>query len=150
MPWNFCLIQVAKSAPRCLVSYILKRNKAVLLLSSKHHDNEVDSRDGKAIIIFEYNKTKGAADTVSQMCHQYSVKRSTKWWPMCVFYDMIDIASINVLIVWSEKNPYWNNNKKDKRRLFFEQLEKSLTARKRLNFYTRISKVYWPLSVILW
>jgi hypothetical protein len=111
-----------------LVSYVPKRNKAVLLLSSKHHDNEVDSKDGKPIIILEYNKTKGAVDTVSQMCHQYSVRRSTKLWPLCVFYGMIDIATINVLIIWNEKNPHWNNNKTYRRHLFLEELGKSLTA----------------------
>ena len=82
-----------------LVSYVPQRNKAVLLLSSKHHGNEVDSKNGKPIIILEYNKTKGAVDTVSQMCHQYSARRSTKQWPLRVFYGMIDITTINALIV---------------------------------------------------
>ena len=61
-----------------LVSFVPKQNKAVLLLSSKHHDNQVDIKTGKPIIILDYNKTKGAVDTVDivdQMCHKYTVKR---------------------------------------------------------------------------
>jgi len=57
-----------------LVSFVPKKNKAVLLLSSKHHDNQVDNKTGKPIIVLDYNKTKGAVDTVDQMCHKYTVK----------------------------------------------------------------------------
>ncbi|CAF5111822.1 unnamed protein product, partial [Rotaria sp. Silwood1] len=55
-----------------LVSFVPKNNKAVLLLSSKHHDNQVDNKTGKPVIILDYNKTKGAVDTVDQMCHKYT------------------------------------------------------------------------------
>jgi hypothetical protein len=57
-----------------LVSFVPKANKAVLLLSTKHHDNQVDKTTGKPIIILDYNKTKGAVDTIDQMCHKYTVK----------------------------------------------------------------------------
>ncbi|CAF1527960.1 unnamed protein product [Adineta ricciae] len=87
-----------------LVSFVPKANKAVLLLSSKHHDNQVDTLTGKPIIILDYNKTKGAVDTIDQMCHKYTVKRGTKRWPLCIFYGMIDIAAINALIIWKAKN----------------------------------------------
>jgi len=68
-----------------LVSFVPKQNKAVLLLSSKHHDNLVDKKSGKPNIILDYNKTKGAIDTVNQMCHKYTVKRGTRRWPLCIF-----------------------------------------------------------------
>jgi hypothetical protein len=58
-----------------LVSFVPRQNKAVLLLSSKHHDNQVDKTTGKPIIILDYNKTKGAVDTIDQMCHKYTVKK---------------------------------------------------------------------------
>ena len=57
-----------------LVSFVPKQNKAVILLSTKHHDNQVDMTTGKPIIILDYNKTKGAVDTIDQMCHKYTVK----------------------------------------------------------------------------
>jgi len=105
-----------------VVSYVPKVNKAVLLLSSKHHDRKVDSSNGKPHIILDYNKTKGAVDTVDQMRHKYSVRRGTKRWPLCVFYNMLDIAALNALVIWKEKNPDWNKNKRFKRRLFLEEL----------------------------
>ncbi|CAF1271559.1 unnamed protein product, partial [Didymodactylos carnosus] len=52
-----------------LVSYVPKKNKAVLLLSSMHHDNKVDTGTGKPNIVLDYNKTKGAVDTIDEMCH---------------------------------------------------------------------------------
>ena len=57
-----------------LVSFVPKQNKAVLLLSSKHHDNRLDIKTGKPIIILDYNKTKGPVDTIDQMCHKYTIK----------------------------------------------------------------------------
>ena len=65
-----------------LVSFVPKQNKAVLLLSSQHHDNLVDKKSGKPNIILEYNKTKGAVDTLDQMCRKYTVKRGTRRWPL--------------------------------------------------------------------
>lgn len=111
-----------------LVSYVPKKNKAVLLLSSMHHDNKVDTGTGKPNIVLDYNKTKGAVDTIDEMCHKYSVKRGKRLWPLCVFYGMIDAAAINVLILWKKKNPNWNANKKYKRRLFLEELGTLLTS----------------------
>ncbi|CAF1447770.1 unnamed protein product, partial [Rotaria sordida] len=111
-----------------LVSFVPKQNQAVLLLSSKHNDSIVDKETGKPNIIVDYNKTKGAVDTVDQMCHKYTVKRATRRWPLCIFYGMIDIAGINALIIWKEKYPDWNQNKGYKRRLFLEELGMSLVS----------------------
>jgi hypothetical protein len=111
-----------------LVSYVPKKNKAVLLLSSMHHDNNVDTETGKPNIVLDYNKTKGAVDTIDEMCHKYSVKRGTRRWSLCVFYGMIDAAAINAMILWKKKNPNWNANKKYKRRLFLEELGTLLTS----------------------
>ncbi|CAF2798515.1 unnamed protein product [Rotaria sp. Silwood2] len=122
-----------------LVSFVPKQNKAVLLLSSKHHDSKIDIKTGKPIIILYYNKTKGAVDTVGQMCHKYTVKRGTKRWPLCVFYGMIDMAAINALIIWKAKNPQWNQNKKYQRRLFLEELGLSLVS-ELLDFRSKTSK----------
>ena len=138
-----------------LVSFVPKRNTAVLLLSSKHHDNQVDMKTGKPIIILDYNKTKGAVDMVDQMCHKFTVKRDflfyisvfyflqvkrgTKRWPLCIFYGMIDIAALNALIVWKAKNPQWNKNKKYQRRLFLEELGLSLVS-SLLDFRSKTSK----------
>lgn len=53
-----------------LLSYVPKRNKSELLISSMHHDDEIDSNSGekkKPSVITYYNKTKGSVD-VDAMC----------------------------------------------------------------------------------
>ena len=46
---------------RTLTSYVPKPNKCVILLSTMHHNNEVETDDPKKPqIILDYNKTKGS------------------------------------------------------------------------------------------
>jgi len=56
-----------------LVSYIPKKNKSVVLLSSLHHDSAICSDSGKPEIIEFYNKTKCVVDILDQMCARYKV-----------------------------------------------------------------------------
>ncbi len=46
---------------------------------------------------------------------------------MIAFYNMIDIVAINALTLWLCQNPSWNNQKQYIRRIFLEQLSKTLT-----------------------
>jgi len=112
----------AFTATTTLVSYIPKRNRAVILLSTMHSDNKVDDKTKKPEIIMEYNRTKGGVDTVDQLCHKYTVKRLTRRWTMCVFYGMLDIAAVNSLIVFLHNNPDFHPKDNCKRRLFLENL----------------------------
>ena len=81
-----------------LVSYAPKKNKSVLLLSTMHHDNHVDKDTSKPDIILSYNSTKGAVDTVDQLCHSYSVQRKSKRWPVAYFMSTINLAGINLFL----------------------------------------------------
>ncbi|KAI4805724.1 hypothetical protein KUCAC02_010323, partial [Chaenocephalus aceratus] len=67
-----------------MISYIRKKGKAVLLLSTMHHSKMVDenSQKKKTEIILFYNQNKGAVDTVDQMVGYYTCKRQTQRWPM--------------------------------------------------------------------
>jgi hypothetical protein len=56
------------------VSYVPKKNKSVVLLSSLHHDSAICSDSGMPEIIEFYNKTKGAVDMLDQMCARYTVQ----------------------------------------------------------------------------
>jgi hypothetical protein len=61
-----------------LVSYVPKKNKSVVFLSSLHHDSAICSNSGKPEIIEFYSKTKGTVDMLDQMCERYStVQRAT-------------------------------------------------------------------------
>ncbi len=53
---------------KTLVSYVPKPNKAVILISSEHHTDEIDeSNDSKTEIILFYNQTKGSVDAFDAM-----------------------------------------------------------------------------------
>lgn len=76
-----------------LLSYVPKTSKAVILLSSMHHGEDVDEISGKPEMIAEYNRTKGGVDTVDQLCANYCCSRRTKRWPMVIFFCIINISA---------------------------------------------------------
>lgn len=51
-----------------LVSYIPKKRKNVLLISTLHHDDKIDEETGRPDMILDYNSTKGGVDTLEKMC----------------------------------------------------------------------------------
>ncbi|XP_023222340.1 uncharacterized protein LOC111623851 [Centruroides sculpturatus] len=85
-----------------LVSYVPKKNKNVLLLSSMHHSGSIDQKTGskqKPEIVTFYNMTKAGVDTVDHMTGAYSCARTTRRWPMIIFCCMLNIAGINSQII---------------------------------------------------
>ncbi|XP_055928586.1 piggyBac transposable element-derived protein 4-like [Argiope bruennichi] len=80
---------------KTLVSYVPKKNKAVVLVSSLHDKAEIDGDSGKPEVILDYNMTKGGVDTCDKMCSAYSVSQITRRWPLVLFYIMMNIAGIN-------------------------------------------------------
>ncbi|XP_069680912.1 piggyBac transposable element-derived protein 4-like [Periplaneta americana] len=105
-----------------LVSYVPKRNKAVILLSTMHDDGTVDEDTGKPHILLDYNSTKGAVDTIEQMCGRYSVARVTRRWPLVIFYSLLDIAGINAQIIYCANEA----NQRSNRRIFLKEMSLSL------------------------
>lgn len=115
------------SNEKTIVSYVPKQNRAVCLLSTKHHDCEVgDEPARKPHIISFYNETKGGIDTFDKLLRHYTCKRATRRWPMVVFYNMIDVAALAAYVIYRLKNPHWNSKKNEKRRYFLKQLGMSL------------------------
>jgi len=111
-----------------LVSYCPKKGKVVVLLSSMHAQGEVDLTrpDKKPNIILEYNASKGGVDTADQMLRMYSTKRMTRRWPMTIFYNMLDISTLNAFVIWMSLNPEWESKAKHRRRIFLMELGKLL------------------------
>lgn len=50
-------------------------------------------------IIQFYNSTKGGVDTLDQLCHGYSTGRKTRRWPLCLFYNLLNIVGYNSMIL---------------------------------------------------
>lgn len=110
-----------------MVSYVPKKNRAVILLSSLHNDATVtDTEKSKPEIIVTYNATKGGVDNLDRLIQAYSVKRKTHRWPMTVFFNMLDVGAIAAHVIWSLNHPQWNSRRPHKRRLFLKQLGKEL------------------------
>ncbi|XP_047106979.1 piggyBac transposable element-derived protein 4-like [Schistocerca piceifrons] len=110
-----------------VVNYIPKRHKNVVLMSTLHHDAEISDRaDKKPKMILDYNSTKGAVDTLDQLLGTYTCKRKSNRWPMIVFYNILDVSAYNAYVLWISVDPNWNASKLTRRRIFLEELGKSL------------------------
>lgn len=107
-----------------LMSYVAKKNKVVLILSTMHHDDAIDetSEKNKPKMITFYNATKSGVDTVDQLCSTYNVARKTNRWPMVILYSMINVAAINAQIVYHANN----ESIKTRRSEFLKLLGRSL------------------------
>jgi hypothetical protein len=112
-----------------LTSYVPKKGKAVILLSSMHHDDAVDANNGnKPEIIAHYNATKSGVDNLDHLVGLYSCKRKVRRWPMTLFFNVVDCACLAAYVTWCTKYPEWHHNKNHKRRLFLRELAEALVA----------------------
>lgn len=106
-----------------LVSYCPKKNTFVLLMSTMHKDAVLSTRkDKNPQMILDYNATKGGVDNLDKVTATYSCWRMTARWPLVIFFNIIDVRAFNGFVIWCEANPNWNGVKKNKRKLFLEQL----------------------------
>lgn len=80
--------------------------------------NQTDAKK-KPEIILQYNRWKGAVDTLDKLVGTYRSKRKFKRWPLVVFVNMLDVSAINAFIIFTELNPQWADAKKFARRRFF-------------------------------
>ncbi|GFS15761.1 PiggyBac transposable element-derived protein 4 [Elysia marginata] len=87
-------------------------------MSTMHHDDSFDIECRKPEMVMSYNATKGGVDTMDQMCHALTTKRKTNRWPMLLFYNLLDLASIASLVVWRKLNPNDKVSGEDDRVLF--------------------------------
>ena len=83
----------AYKAKTTMVSWKPSKNKYVLLLSTMHHNNNIEN-NGKPEIINFYNETKAGIDALDQKGCHYTTYRKTRRWPMAVFYNVMDIAFV--------------------------------------------------------
>ena len=83
-----------------------------------HYDDNFDVETRKPEIVMSYNATKGGVDSMDQMCHAVTTKRKTNRWPMLLFYNVLDVASITALVVWRKVDPSDKLSDEDRRALF--------------------------------
>lgn len=108
-----------------LCSYVPKKNKAVVMISTMHSSNEVeDSVSAKPEIIQFYNQTKGGVDNMDKMLAEYTVQRKTNRWPLAMFYNMLNIAALAAYVIYHEHNTSFKST--NKRRKFLQDLSLQL------------------------
>lgn len=108
-----------------LCSYVPKKNKNVLMLSTMHRDDYIDPDSGdlkKPEVITFYNSTKGGVDVVDRLKTEYSVTRISNRWPFTIFCSLLNIGGINSQIIYKT-----NTNDIFTRRQFLTDLCKILT-----------------------
>lgn len=119
----------AHCAQGTMVSYLPKRGKNVLLYSTIHHDQSINSSTTKmkpSIVDF-YNKNKGAVDTVDRRIASYSVRRATRNWKTAVFCNGIDLSLNNAAIIYDSVFQGWSKAK-DRKRIFLQNLGTALVT----------------------
>ncbi|GBP19814.1 PiggyBac transposable element-derived protein 4 [Eumeta japonica] len=108
-----------------LVSYVPKKKRSVVLISSLHCAVEIDESTNekrKPSIVTFYNKTKGGVDEVDKKVKMYSVSRKNNRWPLTLFFRLLDIAGINSMVILRA-----NNMTLRKRRMYLRALGTELT-----------------------
>lgn len=130
-----------KDATIC--SYVPKKGKAVVLLSTMHFTPTVDdTATRKPEIVLYYNSTKGGVDVMDKMLNEYTTKRSTRRWPLAFFFNILDVAALAAFIIFKTNNPTLKDVQK--RRSFLNDLAFQLCnpAMKSRSENARITKDY--------
>ena len=84
-----------------LVTYVPRRYRSVLLLSSSHSSAEVDVRNEKRKpkMILDYNKTKGGVDSFDENIEEFTCRRKTARWPLLLYYNILDASAFNAFLL---------------------------------------------------
>ena len=81
-----------------LMSYVHKRNKNALMMSSSHFSYSIMNCHKKLTVMTDYDKHKGGVDTLDENCAEFSCLRKNLW-PMVINYNLINVATNNAFIV---------------------------------------------------
>ena len=60
------------------------------------------------------------------MTQIYSCARTTRRWPLKMFFDLIDISALNAYVIWVTKFPDWRPNDRSRRQYFLRELATEL------------------------
>ena len=94
-------------------------------MSTEHRDNSVVADDkNKPEIITYYNSTKSGVDILDSVRIRANVRQLV--WPWRFFFNLVDIAAYNALVLWITMNPNWHQDKSHARCLFLRELDMSL------------------------
>ena len=84
------------------ITHQANKKKRVQLLTTIHHRPSVIEKVKTDTQMF-YNATKGGVDTFDQLCANTSCIRSTRRWPMCFFFNLLNLSFTNSYILYQVK-----------------------------------------------
>lgn len=108
-----------------------------------HHDGKIDSTTGakqKPEIVTFYNKTKCGVDIVDKMCNQYNVTRNSRRWPLTIFFNLLNLAGINSLVIHQMNMMVNNEQIVIARRIFLQDVAFEL-VKPAINFRIGIQNI---------
>ena len=104
------------------------RIRAVLAISTMHHDDNVEGDNQKPEIILRDNDTKSGVDNLDHLATLYTSRRKVNRWPVVLFGNCLDVGAVAALIIWLAQYPGWNSSAVNgRRRLFLLELGNELT-----------------------
>ena len=117
----------SKDLKMMMASYVPKKGKSVVMLSSAHYCPSIDEQPPfKPKMILDYNKSKGGVDTFDQCIKNYSCKRTTNRWPLSLIYWIIDASEYNSSVCYMMKNPAMYQGSQKRRKFLYDLSEELL------------------------
>ena len=77
-----------------------QEKQAVLVLSTMHHDDQVDCDTQKPEIILYYNSAKSGVDNLDHLATMYTNRRKVNRWPVALFENIVNVGAVAAFIVW--------------------------------------------------
>ena len=93
---------IYRSSNATLSIYKSKPTKKVLLLSTKHISVKTEGDKNKPATMIFYDKTKFGVDVTDQRARKYTVKSCSQRWPLQIFFNILDLATINAWVLYNE------------------------------------------------
>uniref|UniRef100_A0A182Q5E5 PiggyBac transposable element-derived protein domain-containing protein n=1 Tax=Anopheles farauti TaxID=69004 RepID=A0A182Q5E5_9DIPT len=107
-----------------LISHVTKRKEVLLLMSSLTEDDtetngetDLDQLQAQQMHLVElYIRMSNTIRDVKKTYTKYDVTRSTRQWPLAVFFNLMNLCAINAWCIYQLNHP--NEDKQDVRRDF--------------------------------
>uniref|UniRef100_A0A182N4M6 PiggyBac transposable element-derived protein domain-containing protein n=1 Tax=Anopheles dirus TaxID=7168 RepID=A0A182N4M6_9DIPT len=96
-----------------LISHVTKRKDVLLLMSSHTEDvsNPCDATDMDQLqaqhmqLVELYRRTRSTAREIRKTYAKYDVARSTRQWPLAVFFNLMNLCAINAWCIYQLNHP---------------------------------------------
>ncbi|XP_041968482.1 uncharacterized protein LOC121725541 [Aricia agestis] len=108
-----------------LMSYNISSTKKLFLLSSGDEKDSIDTSTDVPCMLEKYNSTKNSVMAFDQMCSDMTCKRKTNNWTISLFYNLINMVTVNCYILYCQ-NSRNMNRKPMQRRVFMNKLHSDL------------------------